>query len=123
MEKYILLIDDDEDELDIFTQALNKIPAPFSCSQVLNLEDAEAWLMNQKPDFIFIDYNMPRINGLECLEELKKLELPGTRFVIYSNHIDADVNGKAIRLGAMVCMKKPYMTSTLAKNLKEILMK
>lgn len=122
MEKRILLIDDDEDELEIFKDALNKIPVPFTCTQVTNTEDAVEWVQHTKPDFVFIDLNMPKINGLECLVELKKVKgLDDAYFIIYSNYIDENIERKAMTMGAVICMKKPNLTSTLAQRLKEIL--
>jgi DNA-binding response OmpR family regulator len=122
MEKHILLIDDDKDELDIFTNALNRIPVDFVCTQVLNADEAIQTFKHQVPDFIFIDYNMPLKNGIECLEDLKKIkELQNTRFIIYSNFISDDVSIKARELGADICMKKPYLISTLSQRLKETL--
>jgi DNA-binding NtrC family response regulator len=123
MEKLILLIDDDEDELDIFNDALNKLPVSFTCSQVRNTEEAMQWLNQTKPAFIFIDYNMPKANGIECLAELKKIkDLQNTDFIIYSDFPDDTINEQALAMGASVFMKKPNLTSTLAHRLKEILL-
>jgi DNA-binding response OmpR family regulator len=123
MEKHILLIDDDKDELDIFINALNRVPVNFVCTQVLSADEAIKVVGDQRPpDFIFIDYNMPIKNGIECLEELKAIkELANTRFIIYSNFISEDVSIRARELGADICMKKPYLISTLSQRLKETL--
>jgi CheY-like chemotaxis protein len=124
MQKNILLIDDDEDELEIFTEALNKLPHSFNCSQAKSTEQAIELLPQFFPRYIFIDFNMPKKNGLECLQELRQLkELDKVQFIIYSNYIDEQTNKQAISLGATACMKKPYMTSVLAQRLKEILLK
>jgi DNA-binding response OmpR family regulator len=123
MKKHILLIDDDEDELEIFSEALSALPANFACSQARNTEQAIELTQNFSPDFIFIDYNMPRTNGLECLQKLKKINgLSGARFIIYSNFIDDKTNQQAVSLGATACMKKPYLTSILSQRLKELLL-
>lgn len=123
MEKTILLVDDDEDELEIFKDALTKLPVSFTCSQVTNTKQAVEWLKHAKPAFVFIDLNMPGPNGLECLAELKKIQgLQNTDFILYSNFVDDAINQKALSLGASSCMKKPNLTSTLAQRLKEILL-
>lgn len=124
MGKNILLIDDDEDELEIFTEALSKLPALFNCSQAKSTEQAMDLLTRFFPRYIFIDFNMPKQNGLQCLQELKKIkELDQVKFIIYSNFIDEQTKKKAISLGATACMKKPYLTSVLTQRLKEILLK
>src|SRR5687767_8918640 len=108
MEKIILLIDDDEDELEIFEEALKLLPVSFSCKQALDLDQALDMLKTFTPDYIFIDYNIPRTNGLECLKELKKISLPANvKFIIYSNFIDEKTYTQAVALGAFCCMKKP----------------
>ena len=61
IDKYILLIDDDADELEMFTDALNKLdlPVSFFCEQVGTIDDALVFLNKIRPDFIFLDFNMP----------------------------------------------------------------
>jgi len=121
MNKTILLIDDDEDELEIFQGALKQVPFPIECTQALSAEDGIKILENFKPDYIFVDYNMPRQNGLVCLEELKKNDgISNVPIIIYSNYIDPEMEKKAMKLGATLCMKKPFMTGILARKLKEI---
>lgn len=121
MNKTILLIDDDEDELEIFQGALKQVPFPIECVQSLSSEEGIEKLKTFRPDYIFVDYNMPRQNGLFCLEEIKKIDdLKNTPIILYSNYIDPEMEKKAIILGATLCMKKPFMTGILARKLKEL---
>jgi PleD family two-component response regulator len=121
MTKTILLIDDDEDELEIFNGALTQVPFPIECTQATSTEEGLKMLKTFKPDYIFVDYNMPRQNGLVCLEEIKKIhELENIPVILYSNYIDSEMEKKAMKLGATLCMKKPFMTGILARKLKEI---
>lgn len=69
----LLLIDDDEIEQLKFTRVLKKNNRPH---EVIIAQHGEAALelLNQnttKPDVIFMDLNMPRMNGLELLQKLK----------------------------------------------------
>ena len=116
------MIDDDGDELEVFSQALHSIDKTIRCSQARDLGEALEFLNNNSPAYIFIDFNMPRSNGLQCLAEIKKLrKLENTRIIIYSNHIDDGMTDEAMRLGAYKCVKKPNMINLLARRLKEIL--
>jgi CheY-like chemotaxis protein len=120
--KNILLIDDDEDELEIFTEALKKLTIEFQCQLVTNPSGASELLKEFIPDYVFIDYNMPLSNGVEVLSHLKKTkELKSARFVLYSNYINEVMAEKAFANGAFACIRKPNLTATLSSKLKEIL--
>lgn len=122
MPKEILLIDDDMDELEIFTDALYAVDKTIQCTQTRDLNEAMQYLQNNSPGYIFIDFNMPKYNGVECLSELKKLtNLANSKIILYSNHITDELNRQAMTLGAYRCIKKPSMINILAKRLKEVL--
>ncbi|MCK7556625.1 response regulator [Chitinophaga sedimenti] len=122
MEKHILIIDDDRDELEIFREALQGIPAMYNCSYAQSPEEALNLLADASPDYIFIDYNMPRTNGIECLIAIKKLEqLRDTPLIIYSNSISEETRRNAYHLGAANCIVKPPTINILTAMLKDIL--
>src|SRR5690349_18486741 len=121
MKNYILLIDDDEDEMEIFSEALDEINKPMSCIQSTSATAAMSVLDYMVPDYIFLDLSMPGINGLRCLEEIKKIKnLSKVPVILYSNFINEDTSQKAIELGAAACIKKPQKVSELAEILNEI---
>jgi len=122
MTKEILLIDDDADELEVFSEALRSVDKNIQCSQARDLNEALEFLTYSSPAYIFIDYNMPKINGLEVVSEIKKIEkLANSRIILYSNHVSEEMSKKAMALGAYKCVKKPNMINVLIKNLKDIL--
>jgi CheY-like chemotaxis protein len=121
MTREVLLIDDDLDELEVFSEALHSIDKNIKCTQAKNLEEALQFLSDTSPEFIFIDFNMPKSNGFDCLAELKKINrLSDSKVILYSNHINDEISEKAAELGAFRCIKKPNMISVLAQKLKEI---
>ena len=84
----IMLIDDDEDDLDIFSQALMKIDPSIQFTGFKNGMDAFK-LFNDTatklPDLIFLDLNMPCMNGFECLKKIRENRLlNNTPVIIYS---------------------------------------
>jgi DNA-binding NtrC family response regulator len=122
MTKEILLIDDDLDELEVFTEALHSVDKNIQCTQARDLREALEFLTFSSPAYIFIDYNMPKANGLECVSEIKKIKkLAQSKIILYSNFINEEMTEKAISLGAYKCVRKPNMINVLIKNLKEIL--
>ena len=93
----------------------------MSCIQSTSASAAINVLNNLIPAYIFLDLNMPGINGLKCLEEIKKIKnLVDVPVILYSNFISEDTFKKAIEEGAAACIKKPKTVSTLAEILKGI---
>ena len=124
IDKYILLIDDDADELEMFTDALNKLdlPVSFFCEQVGTIDDALVFLNKIRPDFIFLDFNMPLKNGLDGLEEIRRIKSYSTiPIILYSGFIDDEIDRKALDMGALACLRKPYHTKSLTYKLSTIL--
>lgn len=79
----ILLVEDDEVDQEIFSEALNQLDLRNRLVIKNNGEEALEYLVNEETPFIiFSDINMPRMNGLELLrkieenEQLKKKSIP-----------------------------------------------
>jgi PleD family two-component response regulator len=120
--KIILLIDDDEDEHEIFLSALQNIDSPFNFVSTDNCEEALDILKQLDPDYIFVDFNMPRLNGMTCLEEIKKINrIAHVPVYMYSTGINAQEGKKALQMGAVDYIIKPNSISTLSAMLKKIL--
>jgi DNA-binding response OmpR family regulator len=122
MQKTILLVDDDEEEYDIIKMALEMAAISYKCIWANSLEQAQKLVSELPPDYIFLDINMPRHDGLSCLEHLKKLEqLRRSVFVMYSTYISDDNRKKALQLGAYCCIHKPENIQILLKQLLHLL--
>lgn len=107
----VLLADDDEDDCLFFAEASAQLTAPAQLTIVNNGEELMQLLLKQTealPDVLFLDLNMPRKSGYECLLEIKKhtilRQLP---VVILSTSFDRDVADRLIRTGAFRCVQKP----------------
>jgi CheY-like chemotaxis protein len=121
MQKNILLIDDDEEEYYIIKLALEMIPEKYQCVWANGLEQATSVVKNLQPDFVFIDINMPRYNGINCLKQLKQIDqLQHSVFVMYSTYISDEDHQKALQLGANCCIHKPENVKVLRKQLMSL---
>lgn len=117
------LIDDDEDDREIFQLALEQVDSNFRCVTADNCMEALEILRNGslKPDYIFLDLNMPVLTGRDCLVEIRKMAMfQKTPLIIYTtSSIPAD-REEVLRLGATSFVTKPNKVSTLVTLLKEV---
>jgi DNA-binding response OmpR family regulator len=124
--KTCFLIDDDLDDQEIFALALKQISDKFECNFASNGYEAVLKLKgeNPLPDFIFLDLNMPRMNGKECLKELRKMgHLDGVPIIIYSTSSSASDIRETQELGAAAFITKPFSLVELAEKLEAFFQK
>jgi CheY-like chemotaxis protein len=122
MQKNILLIDDDIDELKIFTDAIKEVPGNFKCVFVTNTQEALDMLQSFIPDYIFVDFNIPKINGLDFLSAVKKSDkLKEVPIFLYSTSISNEMSKIAELLGAAGSIEKTFSIAMLASELKVLL--
>ncbi|GAB3501434.1 response regulator [Emticicia fontis] len=122
----VFLIDDDIDDQEIFTfifsDAYPLAECVFADDGLYALEKLQDVSFN--PDIIFIDINMPRLNGLEILKELKKIErLSETPVYMYSTSKENVVVEESIRLGATGFIKKHIDTDDAKEEFRSIIAK
>lgn len=121
---YCFLIDDDDDDRKIFGIALGKIDKDIEFGYTSNGIDAIEQLKNctKVPDYIFLDLNMPKMTGTECLLELKKLtNIVDVPIIIYSTTINESIIYDTLRDGAFDHIEKPSKIETLVKYLNRVL--
>ena len=122
MHKNILLIDDDIDELKIFTDAIKEVPGDFNCVFVNDTQEALDMLLKFIPDYIFVDFNIPKINGLDFLSAVKKTDnLRKIPVFLYSTSISNEMSKMAELLGAAGSIEKTFSIAMLASELKVLL--
>lgn len=73
-----------------------------------------------KPDLVLLDIAMPRMDGLHCLEELKKRH-PQARVVMCSSLGDQERIIRAIQLGALDFVVKPFQKQRILSAVRKAL--
>jgi DNA-binding response OmpR family regulator len=122
MDKVILLIDDDEEEHELFLTALEQVSKNCVFLTASGTEEALRVLDRIIPDFIFLDVNMPAKNGFACLWEIKHND--NSRNVpveMYSNSNDEIDKKTAISLGACGYLVKAESFRQLCTAVKDVL--
>ena len=122
MKKLIFIIDDDREEQDIFNIVLDHAGIAHDCIWADGAETALRMLQKLQPGFIFLDLNMPKINGLACLPALRRMEnLRQVPIFLYSTYISDETRKLAIERGASKCIEKPDSEKVLLEILQEVL--
>ncbi|WP_276370933.1 response regulator [Chryseolinea sp. H1M3-3] len=116
-----LYIDDDEEDVEFFVEAIKTIDPACSCVTAVNGRDGLKTLEAVTPDIIFLDINMPVLNGKETLRLLKS----STRFhkipvFMISTSKNPDEISICTQLGANDFIIKPNTFSELCKTLERI---
>ncbi|HET6227021.1 MAG TPA: response regulator [Bacteroidia bacterium] len=122
--KHIFLVDDDEDDQLFFLEALKEIDDSIEFSVAENGKKALNALrdLTHLPDMIFMDINMPELNGFECLKEIKKCaRLKAVPVIMLSTSVSLNDMSYSKELGAEMFYTKPSSYSKLRELLNRIL--
>jgi len=110
MAKRFLLIDDDSDDRELFSEALSMVEPAIICYHATDAEEGYAWLQQNKeePDLIFLDINLPVMDGWQLLMRLKESPLKHIPVIMYSTSSNAKDIRTAKELGALCFITKPH---------------
>src|SRR5882757_3372759 len=111
MVKRFLLIDDDRDDRELFSEALSLVEPGIICDQATDAEEGLARLRQSKeePDLIFLDINLPVVNGWQFLTRLKKeSDLKHIPVIMYSTSANIRDRKTARDMGALCFITKPH---------------
>ena len=121
----VLIIDDDTEDRELFLEAVGKIDPSIKCYSAKDGREAIHVMTNELivlPDYIFLDINMPVMNGRECLIEIKKnSKLKTIPVIMYSTTSDTNEIKGFYSLGAYDFLIKPANFSKLMDALASII--
>jgi CheY-like chemotaxis protein len=117
----ILLAEDDADDRELFIEAFSIVDPTI---QVATVDDGERLMehLNESttyPDCIFLDLNMPRKNGKECLQEIKgNKKIQDIPVVIYTTSVNSKDVDETFDRGASHFIRKPNSFKELTQLLE-----
>ncbi len=121
----IFLAEDDTDDCLFFKEALEGFSISTELTVVHDGEELMQLLTNETtklPDVLFLDLNMSRKNGFECLSEIKCNKiLKQLTVIIYSTSFHIKIAAALYYTGASYYISKPYKISKLKKVVQEII--
>ncbi len=122
---HVLLADDDEDDRLFFSDAINQLNLNTVVHTVEDGEELMHWLRkeeNPTPHVVFLDLNMPKKGGIECLEEIKNCpKLKELSVAIYSTSSSQRDIEDSFVLGANIYIQKPNDFNALKKALGKVI--
>lgn len=124
MVKRFLLVDDDTDDRELFSEALASVNPIIVCDLAADAEEALIKLDKKEsaPDMIFLDINLPVMTGWQFLSNLKSIEaykdIPVIMYSTSNNQRDKDI---AKDLGALCFITKPNAFKKLKSTLDIII--
>ena len=98
------------------------IDAGASCRVIWSCSDAESALNHLprfRPEVIFLDINLPGLDGVECVRRLTA-QLPGVHIIIFSACEDQSRLFNALVAGASGCLLKPAPPERLVAAIAEV---
>jgi CheY-like chemotaxis protein len=111
MKKRFLVIDDDTDDRELFCEALATVDPVIICQQAPDGLEAFKLIRSKEsePDIIFLDINMPVMNGWEFLSTLKgEVDHRHIPVIVYTTSSNKKDRLIADELGALCFVTKPH---------------
>jgi CheY-like chemotaxis protein len=120
----ITLADDDEDDRLFFTDAFDELKINTVVNTVNNGKELLNYLNDPKtilPNIIFLDLNMPILNGIDCLKQIKSNDkFNDIAIAIYSTSSSGQDVEDTFVLGANIYIKKTSNFDDLKKTLSDV---
>lgn len=124
-QRSIFLADDDDDDRIMFVDALLEVDQNVIVTQAEDGKQLIDILQTQSdslPEIVFLDINMPKLDGFECLQEIKKDNNLKKLFIIMlSTSSDPLTIDKALEYGASFYAVKPSSFNGLKSLIKQVL--
>jgi CheY-like chemotaxis protein len=117
-----LIIDDDQDDREIFLAVLETIAPACQCITAVNGQDALEKLISKKidPDIIFLDLNMHLMDGSQFLSAIKQVQFKkAIPIIVLTTSSDKATRARVLQLGATQFVTKPDTFFDWERVLKE----
>lgn len=124
-ELHVLLADDDDDDRLFFKDAIDVVKVKTTVTMVNDGVELMDYLNDpdtRMPNLLFLDLNMPRKGGMECLKEIRSnSKLKDLSIAIYSTSgLEKDIEETFIK-GANIYIKKPNDFDELKVILEKVI--
>ncbi len=115
----ISIVEDSEKLRGTLARVLNRAEGFRCVSQYPSAEDALKDLPTTKPEVVLMDINLPGINGVECVRQLKKI-LPELLIIMLTVYEDTENIFEALTAGASGYLLKRTTSPELLSAIREV---
>lgn len=116
----VIIVDDEEPVLDSFAFILNNNTTDFElCAKARSGTEAVRLIHEFSPDLVFMDIQMPGIDGLEAIKQVRN-QFPKMVFILATAYERFDIAQKAIPLGIFSYIVKPVSRKTILDELLKV---
>jgi len=119
MEITVAIVEDNDKLRETLARALNRAKGLRCVSQYPNAEDALKTLPQVRPNVVLMDINLPGMNGVECVRQLKPL-VPDTQIVMLTVYEDTDSIFNALKAGATGYLLKRTSQTELIQAIQAV---
>lgn len=116
----VMIVDDEEPVLDSFSFIFKKYVTDFTlCGQARSGTEAIIEIKQKSPDLVFMDIQMPGVDGIEVIKQLRPL-FPNMIFILATAYERFDIAQKAIHLGVFSYLVKPVSRNKILEELDKV---
>jgi CheY-like chemotaxis protein len=122
--QHVFITDDDEDDRLLFQEVVKELPYLVHLSMARDGEEAITMLnqLQELPDVLFLDLNMPIKNGLDCLQEIKQSKkLKNLPVIIFSTSSYPRTINQTYDAGAHLYIRKPNDFLSFKRSIQYVL--
>lgn len=117
----VLIVDDDADLNDLIKQFLDKRYPDFKVNQAFDGYDAGRAIAEHKPDVVFLDIDLPGVDGFKLCRQIKADENLSRPIVVAITGLnDGDVEAKAMDAGSDAFLHKPIDVDALPALIEQL---
>jgi len=100
----VLIVDDEPLILEVLSEHFK---ADYDVETALNGADALGAILRERPDVVLLDINMPRMNGVEVLKDIKQIDESIAVIMVTANE-QVTLAAEALKSGAFGYVPKPF---------------
>ncbi|MBI5408467.1 MAG: response regulator [Nitrospirae bacterium] len=116
---WVLIVDDQRELREFLRYTLKD---KYAVAVAGEAEEAIKYMTDYQVDLVLLDFNMPKMDGLTALKEIKKIR-PDTEVIMMTGYAPPDTRKEALESGAFAFFMKPFDIDELLKTINEALKK